>query len=328
MLSTIQNNIYMDANIQEVLSLYGRGLSKQSSKSYRCLCPECKDSAILSHSLQRKCVLEAIADKYKKVVGIDKGTNTLKSYFTKSVKFKKYGIGEASIFKGFCNKHDTQIFAEIENENFNPKLLKHNLLLFLREVSYQYADRRDIDEVMKYVKQNLSALNKYKARLLSYETDRHEQDYMKLLIEKLYTDITKNRLDDYDFTCYVINKKYELACLTIIDLKLFFPYLRIKNCFDSIFCFSLFPNKNSTIVSFSYLKKYISYMEELLKDNLDSFINKIIFNYSERTFFNPECWNRMDDSLKEYCEKSFVYPFVRDRNYFNPPFILKEFYSK
>ncbi len=254
----------MDSDIKEVLSLYGRGMSKQSSWRYNCLCPDCNELAILSHSLQRKSVLESISDKNKKVVGIDKGTNTFKSYFTKSVKFKKYGIGEASVFKGFCNKHDTQLFDEIENEKFKPYLLRHNVLLFFREASYQFSDRRDIDEVMKYIKNNLSDFNKYKSRLFSYETDKHEQEYMKSLIDKLYIDITNNTLDDYGYMCYVINKKYELACLTLVDLKLFYPDLLSDNKEDSIFCFSLFNYYDYTIVSFSFLKNYKTYLNKLL----------------------------------------------------------------
>lgn len=318
----------MDSDIHEILSLYEKGMRKQSTKRYFCLCPDCNELAILSHSLQRKSVLELISDKYKKVVGMDKGTNTLKSYFTQSVKFRKYGIGEASVFKGFCNKHDTQIFDEIENGKFKPYLLRHNLLLFFREASYQFSDRRDLDEVMKYIKNNLSAFNKFKTQSFSYETDKNEQDFMKSFIDRMYNDIKNNTLEKYDFLCYVINKKYELACLTIVDLKLFYPDLLYHNKKDSIFCFSLFNLSNCTIVSFSFLKKYKIYLKKLLNGNLENFINDLIFSYSERTFFNPEYWYKLDKKYIDYCEKSFVYPLVRDREFFNPPFILENFCSK
>lgn len=317
----------MDSDIQELLSLYSKGMSKQSGKKFQCLCPDCEELAILSHSLQRKTVLESISDKYKKIIGIDKGTNSLKSYFTKSVKFKKYGIGEASVFKGFCNKHDTQIFEEIENGNFKPYLLRHNILLFFREASYQYSDRRDIDEIMKYIKNNLSVFNKYKSRLFSFETDKHEQDYMKYLVDKMYKDISNNKLDDYDFLCYIVNKKYELACLTIVDLKLFYPELIVEKNQNTIFCFSLFDYYGYTVVSFSFFKKYRLYIKNLLKDNFENFVNRIIFSYSERTFFNPEYWHKLDKTYVDYCEKSFVYPLVRDNEYFDPPHMLDKFCS-
>ena len=98
------------------------GLSAESDEFARqfpvhCLCPGCLEIPINSHSQQYRGALQVIA-KHKKVYAPSKD----RAWFLKRLMEGKHPSGRlhaveikrASIFKGFCAKHDTELFRAIE----------------------------------------------------------------------------------------------------------------------------------------------------------------------------------------------------------------------
>lgn len=94
---------------------------KQLANQGRCLHyesgPICNE-IIKAHSIQKNRSLSAIADKghvYKLATSIA----SLKKNKGKPI-FKKYGVNKTSIFLGFCQKHDNELFAPIDNTSLVP----------------------------------------------------------------------------------------------------------------------------------------------------------------------------------------------------------------
>ena len=74
----------------------------------------CRNKAIGSHTIQRSGALGSIAEN-SHVYEIRNVSSFEESELRLS--FESKGLSKASIFPGFCNRHDSEIFGEIENGN-------------------------------------------------------------------------------------------------------------------------------------------------------------------------------------------------------------------
>ena len=74
----------------------------------------CKNPSIDSHSIQKNGRLANIAEG-SQVYRL--GANLFANDFQDLVDFTIVGKSKASIFPGFCKKHDNDIFSPIENKN-------------------------------------------------------------------------------------------------------------------------------------------------------------------------------------------------------------------
>jgi hypothetical protein len=102
------------------------------AKFNRCLCPGmlCQGTAIKAHSIQNSRAIGLLADEGH-VIGL-----TLR--FSKNgpdFDFRRIGRNDASIFTGFCGRHDTEIFRPIEVEEIDLQNSSHLFLLAYRSVT-------------------------------------------------------------------------------------------------------------------------------------------------------------------------------------------------
>lgn len=75
----------------------------------------CKEAAIQSHSLQKRGPLEAISENGHVV----KAGPTLRARPVEQREvFETIGVKKASVFRGFCSKHDSELFEPIETTSF------------------------------------------------------------------------------------------------------------------------------------------------------------------------------------------------------------------
>lgn len=93
-----------------------------------CLFKGCKVLSIQSHLLQKKGIINQIAERNHV---IELGINNFKP---DKFYFKRIGINESFTFPGFCAEHDHLIFREIENENTDYSSYRTQLLLSYRAV--------------------------------------------------------------------------------------------------------------------------------------------------------------------------------------------------
>ncbi|OUJ67747.1 hypothetical protein BXP70_28600 [Hymenobacter crusticola] len=89
-------------------------------------------------------MLSVIADDKGSVIEIY--PHAVASSF-KPEQFKNVSIGMASVFKGFCNQHDTMLFHDIENVNTDFRKYKDCLLLAYRTV---VAELIEVDNTINF----------------------------------------------------------------------------------------------------------------------------------------------------------------------------------
>jgi len=120
----------------------GKVQKKLKKRSFSCLYPGCDKPAVKSHSQQKEGQLRAIA-KGGHVYTLGRNlAESLKLLATQRSPFIKVGIGEASVFYGYCTDHDRDIFAAIEKKPLIPDDPEQASLLFLRAISFEYVTKR------------------------------------------------------------------------------------------------------------------------------------------------------------------------------------------
>lgn len=92
----------------------------------KCYYPECKANSINSHILQKNGILSRIATDGH-VYDLD-----LNQFRDPTVQFKRKGLNKVMSFKCFCNKHDTELFKDIENVELDFSQYRTNLLFTIR----------------------------------------------------------------------------------------------------------------------------------------------------------------------------------------------------
>jgi hypothetical protein len=171
------------------------------AKSRKCMYPGCNELAISSHILQKKGILDVIAEDGH-VMQLSVGGPL------HGLRFKKKGIGVADMltFNGFCsvNKHDMDVFREIENIPCDFTNYRHQLLLLYRaklnELFKQYF-------MIDYFNSIISSPKFSRAVKVDYINFRYEMlwrlknsEYFKSLIEnELFSEGLSRKFTFYRF---------------------------------------------------------------------------------------------------------------------------------
>ena len=125
------------ANFNKMKGSFFKAFEIESTK---CLEPTgtCTDELINSHSIQDSRILEKLAvDNHVIQIAFDKSLvskATPNTYVQPKCTFESISIHKASVFKGLCNKHDTEMFKSIDVEDLDMNNKKHVFLLTYRSV--------------------------------------------------------------------------------------------------------------------------------------------------------------------------------------------------
>lgn len=292
----------------------------------QCLHPnnaECKNEQVIgAHSIARKRILDNLQldGKVKKIY---LGYNNQQML---SIKIKGIDIKRASVFFGFCKKHD-DLFQPIDNFDFYPEDVQQNFLFSYRAFCFEY---HQLDESIKAnqklfleskrvhekVSGTLSMLNKQKNKLNEYQNK-----YNKMIINNNHSDIISKS--------FIYKGKAQIAVSSAI-----FPFYDIKNneIADDIddskmITLNIFPQNEKTYVVFNWFNidnsvfsNFISQFEGLnLKDQI-SFLNNTVTLYARRSLlFNPTLWSELTTSEKHAVKSSYNPAFISLNNLLRTP---------
>lgn len=166
---------------------------KAKSKIRTCFFPGCSNNSINSHILQKNGILSSIAtNNHLWEIGINQ-------FKTPVFQPQRIGINKIFSFNCFCNKHDTELFSEIENKkiNFNDY---RTLFLFTIRTFYNELFRK------------LVGIDQFHC-LVTKTDDEGEKLYLKEIIKQL-----KLGVRDLDFLKNLIWKDYN-SNLRLFEFK-------------------------------------------------------------------------------------------------------------
>lgn len=299
-------------------------------KLKRCFYPDCKETAINSHILQKNGILDQIS---KDGHVWEKKIN---QFSERTFYFDKCGLKDAFSFKCFCEKHDNTIFKKIEREkvDFNDY---QSCLLFTIRTLYNEIHRKliVIEQLKALMKSKYSAelnlelllgfLNQQSLGIEDLRSNESDiwQDYFQktqnfvfkfrkikkidICLSGFYNYETTQQMHDYKI---VNNKDMERVSAIFIN---FFPYedasillmgynkkdeKKVKPYFNTFFkeSESRVQTKLTNLLMFNCENWVIS--EQLYKSKIqnveDIFISAIeyaVYNNNEREFFKVNIFN-------------------------------------
>ncbi len=226
--------------------------------------------------------------------------NIGESIFIKSL--KPIGRAKASTFFGFCDYHDSKLFAEIENKEFDESA-KHCFLHSYRSFAHSY--HRKFEETKANSKEN--AINKdYSPEFNESLKHGNILAVNDLIKHKQYLDsaIENSDYEKLDYFSIIYPDLYPIACSSLIS-----PFLTVENRdFNnhdnpdipySPIMLTVLPDFSQTIIIFgcfmSDLKgiDFLNSIEKLSDYNLKRFISTMLIYFAENTFFSPLIWETL-----------------------------------
>jgi hypothetical protein len=278
-----------------------------------------------AHTVQRGRVLSSMA-KDGHV-----GTFYRNSNGFENVRDIKSGVKrEASIFYGFCDFHDTELFKEIELSEFigSPE---NCWASSYRAICHEYYQKKAAKEAVVWQIDNLD-----KGYNLNEQLILQEQLFLlKRDVFKGFDDISsiKEKFEQvkvgneyHMISSYVIVLSEPLSLAVCATISPYYDIngvkiqnLGVPNCLFQHFAISTVTVNGGAAYVISYLKEH-SVIENYLNDVFDkdyefikSWLTKSIFAYSENCFFNLDWWNRLSPD-----KKASIYSLAMSENYTVP----------
>jgi len=321
----ILKNIEYDFNHkrQEITyKLKGKVSKGHQKKQHCCLCKDCNEAPIYSHSISKKSVLTSIAkDGFLYVPSID--TDKDKCFMT------KIGISDASVFPGFCFQHDNDLFPKldnVDNKDFDNDFLSQ---LGIRTLSYE----------ISHIKRTISSLEDLLNNLsLGYEASTSS------FLQKFNNEFYSKKVSYTGFRCSEssINKIKPTILERIENAKGYFLFLnqeflnngnvigqgvaieeiipiafsglcsiQLENHVASILINCL-PYKTRTIVSLHFserdadsIQSFLSAFDLTDENSLLRLIETLAVRGTRNLFFNIDYWN----SLETHIQNMFLCDF-------------------
>lgn len=295
-----------------------RSFFKKDSTIKSCFhhCKEdCEGKIKQSHSIQRNGRLSIIEDEVNGNNCIYTFTSFKSSEHRLIENLVPIGKKEASTFFGFCDYHDTNLFAPIENNKFDGSD-KHLFLHSYR--SYAHSYHRKLEEQKVYNDPDsefIKQLNKFQVLQMKKGIELGIKDSMKHK-EQIDNALDKN---DYLFFEYLVYEKeglYPFAVSSQLSPRVTYQNIPMNNHMYEDVAWSqpiltFLPDQTSTFViiaAFPDDEKAIMLIDELneLSDHkLEKAITSLIIANCENTFFSPKFWNH----LSKKHQKELLYEF-------------------
>lgn len=299
---------------REFIRAAGKAQKKADATKHICLFPECKENAISSHSQQRGRQLKAIS-KSGDVYSIER--NLYKRMKRKSGRgfshFKKTPISKASVFPGFCSRHDATLFASIEKKELVVGNKLQAALFFLRANSFEYIQKKQAYIWNKYFlgqvggRLHPEAIENYhlKMRGMLQYLEKDAPYYF----EKIFDSVKEKDGSTLKTAWVEISKNIMIStsCCFSPLLHMHIEYMiSNQDCIQPSVSFSVVPNRDTTHVIVSWLEEHddiAGWFKDALTDKieLELLINQFSFGETEDTCISPELWENLND-----CERSLV----------------------
>ena len=280
---------------------------------------ECFGKIVQAHSIQNNRFLKKISKDgniFEFSLGVSEDNSLMSS-------FKKIGRKSFSTFRGFCQKHDKELFQPIEDKDYS-ETQEQNFLFAFRAFAKEFHTKKQVSLTYKNLIteiENNPDINNFILKIFSLKLLNNEEISLKIFQEELkffkkeIKEKTFNGLYTYKI---ILNKEYP-----IVSNSAFIPYLNVN--FEDVFTeqeyekiqtgeinptiyLNIFPENNKTFILISCLERYKNILEKFFnafgnKREIKDQLSTLILMYAQNTGFSPE-----------YIENFFTLEEIEDIN--------------
>jgi len=278
-------------------------------KDCECLFSDCENKSINSHLIQRNGILSNISSDghlYElKVIDVNK--------FGKEkypINFKKLGIKQALSYKLFCNKHDTNLFKNIENTQSNYESYESFILFSYRALCCELRKKETGIEENTRILNSRSLIGKIDKYIIESYKIGYEAGIKDLIVMKrIFEREMKSPKNSFTFFSFKL-PKIEIYASSIfntedINQSSGLDKLDLENLYIHII-----PNRTETLVLIGYHNEYTS---EKIINYCKSWkdISKSEFEYKLSSLFihNIENWGispTLYENLKRENKQKYI----------------------
>lgn len=174
-------------NEREINHIVAEILQRCKARDRKCFIDSCNEKAINSHLIQKNGILSHICenDHFYEM--------KLQQFPTQHFSIVRQGVNKGMAFKGFCSKHDNELFVPIEQQQVDFTVYKNQLLACYRAVLREYREKENILEVYKRVSESRSI--KYYINLFSLKMKHEAEQYLLWDTEFVLNEINKDLVE-------------------------------------------------------------------------------------------------------------------------------------
>lgn len=274
--------------------------SRNEAYIKQCLHPnveECDEKIIKAHSIQNNQILKKISTNGEVYMPLSKNNLPF-------VTLDKYGRKVASVFTGFCKKHDKILFQPIEDRKFT-KTEEQTFLYTYRTFAYEYHRKLEANSFLEIMAQKTTGNHDdqlgFELAIKDFLLDKKEFDNS---IQNKCFDSLINRVWEFENEI-----KFAGSCFYSPEKD--FAGKRIQNIENvnvplSHVFLTVFPQEGKTYAIISWLKKdgllfqsYGSSLDKLKNNERQNFISNELLRSGENIAINPESWDSLSQERKE-----------------------------
>ena len=274
--------------------------SRNEAYIKHCLHPnvkECDETIIKAHSIQNNRILKKISTNGEVCMPLSKNNLPI-------VAMDRYGRKVASVFTGFCKKHDKILFQPIEDREFT-KTEEQLFLYTYRTFAYEYHRKLEANNFLEIMAQkttdNHDGQLGFELAIKDFLLDKKEFDNS---IQNNCFDILINRVWEFENEI-----KFAGSCFYSPEKD--FSGKRIQNIENvnvplSHVFLTVFPEGGQTYVIISWLKKdeilFESYgcsLDKLNNNERKNFVSNELLRSGENIAINPESWDTLSKEKQE-----------------------------
>lgn len=279
---------------------------------------ECKGPIKQSHSIQRNRRLAIIEGKVNGNSCIYSFSNPIPSKDTLFNDLAPLGKNEASTFYGFCDYHDSVLFAPVENNEFDASP-KHCFLHSYRAFAHSYHTEKEAMRLFSHVYPKIPLFKNVLFKGLD-EKKRDFDDYtqQKMIIDSAIENADYNRLKYFIFEKEGL---FPIACSANITPPVSYNN-NVLNNFDDIktkltaLMLTVLPDVKKSfciIAAFKGENNAIAFIKELWRlksSSIEKVISSLLISCAENTFFSPKLWEKLgeDGRMQLLGELKLHYP--------------------
>lgn len=271
---------------------------------------ECSNNIVAAHSVQRNGVLSLVEDEIN-------GNLSLYSFLSlkydengKAIGFEPIGKKSASTFSGFCGKHDTDLFQEIENGTIDLNNDKHCFLLSYRAFAKEFHSKQ---ETLKGFNNNAlyakEEIKETKEKMISGSELGHRDG--KIVKDRLNEILKNENYDELEYLVYELDYAIPITLAASFNPEYSYSNQLLNKSIDpnvvyEFVNFIIIPTQEGeTKILFSCLPeqeksvKFIDELSELEDLELEKAISSIAVAYIENTFVSPKMWEKLGEKRQE-----------------------------
>lgn len=235
-----------------------------------------------------------------------------------SMGLEKVGRGKATIFEGFCSKHDTLLFSSIENKDYQMNNCEQQFTFAYRALSREIIKKEEEKNAFSYLEDN---------KMLIYTMDNitwvkaielglSDLNKIKEIMDK---SITNKKFDEIETIQLEIEMDSKFSVSSIFYLEYDFEGNAINDLSDinmrvKPLFLTIFPQNGKTYVLFSFLKCDLDTYTFLKNQIINLPVNMqtkrislIVTLYCDNFVYSPVKW----ENIEELKKKEFISLFEK-----------------